>query len=150
MNRQQLHIEEINRKDKKIQFQIRLPKNCHKVKGILTTINPTRMKLLSTQERGSLWLRIPNKRDVFYSDSLHFEHAIEKEWSNVNTQGISENTDWWLGGSKRSFFTLELDQDIRIIEGYYEDFSTEPAVNYQLRIYLEYDLKQSPELRIKN
>lgn len=133
-----IHIESIKKRNQKRHFQIKIPSTTEKVTGVLVTVNPGSMgKITDGIERGWLWLRIPEKRDVFFATTVHFEDHEQKELVKVDQPGISGNDERWFSAEKRDFFKVWVPTQDTIIEGFYVDRSKEQVVNYELRIYLE-------------
>lgn len=149
-----IHIEPIKKVGAKQQFQIRLPWNTKKVVGILTTsdanyqaakgtlINkrPPYGILIPSQKLGDIWLRIPEKRDVFFADTLAFSDHIVNPLIQVESPGIVGDFEWWFEGTKREFFKINIPVESTIIEGFYRDNSLAGIVDYEVKVYLELDI----------
>lgn len=148
MKKYLVHIEEIQQRGAKVQFQIKLPSTSKKVCRLGMTIDPRIVPSLpipsaSPQLVGSAWLRVADKRDVFYADSLYYSDSKVFDYSTIPVTGISAKGDWWFAGTKRSLFSVDVLTENGFIEGYYEDQSFLGAVDYQLKVYLELEMKHS-------
>lgn len=142
-----IHIEEIKKLNAKVQFQIKLPSTAFQVIGILVTLHPinqTQVEVPRGEPRpenmGALWLRIPEKRDVFFADSVRQSNHLLTEYQAIPQQGLSTQAEWWFIGKKHSFFNVTIPVEDTLIECFYKDESTTPDADYQLKIYLELQL----------
>ncbi len=139
MRRILAHIEKIERVSKKIMFQIKLPTNVTEVKGIMVEAN---LKvnfggIPLNKHVGQLTLRIPEKRDVFYSKEVFLSAINQNRFQNIEVQGLSADKTWMTSGTKREFFKIDVPVSRTIIEGFYEDQRLESKQHYQLNIYLQ-------------
>lgn len=150
-----IHTEEIKKQGSKLQFQIKLPSTTKVVKGILITAelldNPNR----SSSQLGSssstnlmkpvigwTWLRIPEKRDVFYAEKVRFSNHLINDFHGVPQIGFSGKPHWWIGGTKRSFFNVTVPMKDTMIEGFYVDRSDTDFTEYKVNIYLELEINE--------
>ncbi|MBL4704294.1 MAG: hypothetical protein JKY54_07220 [Flavobacteriales bacterium] len=162
MKKMIIHSLVVQKKGAKLQFQIKLPSTIKGVKGILLTSNPvddqrgvdlisgTKKLTASTptlsaitrgKEVGWVWLRIPDKRDVFYCDTLRHSDHILNTYHGIDPKGLSEQPQWWFSGTKIEFFKVDVPIYNTMIEGYYEDRSTEAKPYYKVNIYLQLETK---------
>ncbi|MCH2216322.1 MAG: hypothetical protein MK086_14240 [Flavobacteriales bacterium] len=142
MGRILVHKEEIRKEGAKLQFQIKLPRTDKKVTGLLITATEKALTNggdpNNSKYAGWIRLRIPEKRDVFYAELVKFSNPIEELLSRMSRLefGLSENNEWWFGGTKREFFKVDVSIEDTIIEGYYEDHSWNENLLYDLKIYI--------------
>ena len=153
MKRHLIHIEEVKKVGAKLQFQVKLPRTIRKIAGIMVTAIPRieigipsppnegedipPSSIVGESERGWLRLRIPANRDVFYAESVFYpSHAINGYW-DFNEPGITSRTEVWFNGKKQEYFKVDVPLEDTIVEGFYEDRSSDPKVNYQLKVYLK-------------
>ncbi|MCT4583238.1 MAG: hypothetical protein N4A35_17665 [Flavobacteriales bacterium] len=143
MIKQIVHIEEIERNGFKQQFQIKLPSNAKKILAIKITANPfdRTWEGKFESEIGWLWLRLPEKRDVFYAHKI----STYKDNYNLGLPSINElnsfsNSQFQLHGKKEQFQSVTAQLNTNIIEGYYIDRIYSQKRKYQLRIYLKLEL----------
>lgn len=143
-----IHSEEILSLAEKIQFQIKLPLTANCVTGLLATVSPnvegipvegTRFR---PENKGSLWLRIPENRDVFFADDVKEYNHLQKEFHGVILPILTARPEWWLSGWKRDFFSIHVPIQDTIIEGYYVDETAPSVISYVLKIYLELDINE--------
>lgn len=138
-----IHKEVIKKKGAKVQFQIKLPITVTDVTGLLitATVNERQKEDLPTAVSYCGWirLRLPGKRDVFYSELVHFSNHIEELRTKLPEfgLGITAKKEWWFNGTKREFFNINVPIENTLIEGYYEDHSKKSIKAYTLRVYLE-------------
>lgn len=125
-----IHIEEINARSEKIQFQIKLPVTAHCVTGILATVNPNSEGIPVEGEEdphvkntGALWLRIPEHRDVFFADDVKENNHVQR--------------GWWFTSWKHNFLSINVPIEDTIIEGFYVDETPPSIISYLLKIYIE-------------
>lgn len=141
-----IHTEDIKKQGAKVQFQIKLPKATKEVTGILITATPTEIRKEDRPSpihySGWINLRIPDKRDVFYSELVSFSNHIEELKINLPRigLGIGDQNKWWFNGTKREFFKIRVPIENTLIEGYYEDHSTKEIQTYTLRVYLSTEI----------
>lgn len=150
-----IHTVDVTKQGAKIQTQIKLPKTVKRVKRIKATslgvnsltITPypsdpgisAPLYVPTIGQAGWLWLRIPEKRDVFYADTIH--HApLTNPTYEISDAGIDANPTWWFSGTEKAFFRVDVPIEDTLIECYYEDRSTFGPVNYKVNIYLELEL----------
>ncbi|MBL4862069.1 MAG: hypothetical protein JKY09_03510 [Crocinitomicaceae bacterium] len=143
-----IYTEHVKKRGAKLQFQIKLPRTCIKVKGILITIHPwslpkpTKAVRNPSKELGSIWLRIPEKRDVFYTQTCEYPNHIIDNYLGIDRQGLTGNNEWWTIRTKRAFFKIEVPSEDTLIEGFYVDHSTAHSVDYQVKVYLELEINE--------
>ena len=156
MKRHLIHTIEVKKPGAKLQFQIKLPRTVNKITGIQLAIAPkidpnqgttnpphegeippNEQPIIREPERGSLRLRIPERRDVFYSENVHFpSHALNGYW-DFNEPGLVKMNEWWFSGMRQKYYTVDVPIRDTMIEGYYEDHSTDSEVDYVLKIYFK-------------
>lgn len=138
-----IHIEEIKSRQAKIQFQVKLPVTCKCITGLLATISPNTEHIPvegedpRVENAGSLWLRIPECRDVFYAEDVKEYNHLQKEFHTITQPILTTQPQWWFSGWKRDFFTTHVAIEETILEGYYVDETPPAVVSYLLRIYIE-------------
>gem|GEM_PF-2215875 len=145
MKKQIVHIVDVTRNGEKIQFQIKLPLDTKRITALKITAIPQVKKFLRKREEtlpienevGWLWLRIPEKRDVFYAESIKQVLPLHN-LTITNHKPLDDfgNGTYWTQGEKEEFFTINVDVKTNIVEGFYIDRITTGNENYKLRIYL--------------
>lgn len=140
-----IHSEEIVRRNGKIQLQIKLPDTIHKITGVLAVID-TKNTFRNMIPRnginpfqGSIWLRIPEKRDVFYAADVKEYHGEVSPFFRKPEFGFIHSKQSWISGQRPDLFTVDVPLNRTIIEGYYQDESNDQMKGYTLRIYLQTD-----------
>jgi len=150
-----IHTEEILKQGAKLQFQIKMPTTTNMVKGILITATeldkggksafvghvPPTIKMFNPVI-GWTWLRIPEKRDVFYAEKVKFSNPLKQDLQGIPEQGFSGKPQWWIGGTKRSFFNVTVPMEDVMIEGFYVDRSAKNFTDYKIKIYLELEINE--------
>ncbi|MEZ4921873.1 MAG: hypothetical protein R2780_01765 [Crocinitomicaceae bacterium] len=162
MKRHLIHIEAVKKAGAKLQFQIRLPKTICKITGIQVTVVPKVGDILPTPapqegedlppgeqvdtghvERGSLQLRIPEERDVFFSEIVYYPNHSLQGFYDFNQPGLAQKTDWWFTGGRTKYYSTRIPVTDTLIEAFYEDRSVSvnmgDMVNYDLKIYFKLD-----------
>lgn len=140
MKRHLIHTEFIRKAGAKIQFQVRLPRKINQITGIqLSLIRQGAVSPVpvSSSERGSLRLRIPERRDVFYSENTFYPTHSMGGYYDFGEVGIGAKQEWWFKGERVRYYKTDIPLSSTFIEGFYEDQSNEPQVDYQLRIYFK-------------
>lgn len=86
---------------------------------------------------GDVWLRVEDERDVLYTESI-LVNAVPFDYSTfIGTPKPSVgNGEKWFDGAKDEFFTLDVDMENTIIEGFYQDHLMIKG-EYEVTIYLE-------------
>lgn len=127
MIKYQVHIVKVTRSNEKIQFQIRLPRNAKRIVALKVTAQPL-IKLVHkiapdyAVEAGWLWLRIPEKRDVFFADTVKRPLPLHsKTVFNHKTIGDFDGGSYWTQGTKEEFLSIEADLTTNVLEGFYID-----------------------------
>ncbi|MBI3136049.1 MAG: hypothetical protein HYZ14_15335 [Bacteroidetes bacterium] len=140
-----IHTEEITANGSKLQLQIKLPETIEKVTGVFAGI--TRLPGVAGPadpadiNAGSLWLRIPELRDVFYADRVQELNHLLPEEAIQELMGQAMQPEWWFSGTRYTFFDVTVPVEDTLIEGFYEDESSFATVHYRLNIYLNLYLK---------
>ncbi len=149
-----IHQIEIGERNLKSLIQIKLPRNTKKVTGIKVTANAydTNMIIL-TEEIGWLWLKVAEKRDVFFAEIVK-TNLTQNDWYSYDLPfvkdthgkiGLKTNTTYpisfgqgraWIDGTKDEFFSIEVLPENLIIEGYYTNTLTSLRGGYTVNIYL--------------
>ncbi len=151
-----IHTETILLNGTHRQFQIELPSTAKRVTGILASVHPKTEAPLPPfshpvpkpdikgvrTEAGQLQLMIPEKRDTFYCENLTFPNHYELQFIPVTNPGISQNLSWWVSGTKRQFFKVDVPVETTIIEGYYKDEIQGRITDYTVKICLELTINQ--------
>lgn len=142
-----LHIEEIKDTGTKLQFQVKLPVTTKCITGVLATVTPNTEPSGAEGEdprnenAGSLWLRVPEERDVFFADDVKEYNHIQQEFHGIAEPILTLQPDWWFSGWKREFFSITAPIEDTVVEGFYIDETKQTAIStstsYLLRIYLE-------------
>ncbi len=138
-----LHQILIGKSDTKRSFQIRLPNGICKVEGILVSCTIGTIDQLA----GSLWLRIPEQRDVFYNELVHTNPHEQKSMDWKTDSILSLQPEKWFSATKQKFFKIDVPIENTIIEGFYKDESQQDFIKYQVSIYLQLKVnaKHSPK-----
>ena len=149
MKKQIVHIVDVTRNGEKIQFQIKLPLDTKRITALKITAIPQVRKYLKKREEtlpienevGWLWLRIPEKRDVFFAESVKRVLPIHN-LTIINHKPLDDfgNGTYWTQGKKEEFFTINVDVKTNIVEGFYIDRIITGNENYKLRIYLTLEI----------
>tara|TARA_B110001469_G_C9641313_1_gene322636 strand:+ start:2993 stop:3424 length:432 start_codon:yes stop_codon:yes gene_type:complete len=143
MIKQFIHTEIIKENGVKRQFQVKLPRNAKSIVAIRITANPFDATHHSSfeSEVGWIWLRLSERRDVFYADKLSTyknNHNLSlprlKEMNPFNKIGFEHH------GKKEEFETVFAELDTNILEGYYIDRIYSKIKQYKLRIYLKLEI----------
>ena len=143
MIKQWVHIEEIERNGIKQQFQIKLPYNAKRIVAIKITANPfdRTWENKFESEVGWLWLRLPERRDVFYSHKINtYKDNYDLSLPRINEVNPFDDGLFTQHGKKEVFQTVDACLNTNIIEGYYIDRIYSQKSKYQLRIYLKLEL----------
>lgn len=149
MKKQIVHIVDVERNGQKIQFQIKLPLNAEKITALKITAIPQVRKddrkqiesLPIENEVGWLWLRIPEKRDVFYSESVKRILPIYNlTITNHKPLDDFDHGTFWTQGKIEEFFSINVPIKTNIVEGFYIDRITTGNQKYRLRIYLTLEI----------
>lgn len=162
MKRLWVHSEQIKRQGEKIQFQIKLPSNARRLLSLMVSCSfgnsligsnkqklsviapaenvgdfPPAVPLAFQKDAGYLWLRLSEKRDVYYTQIVKQNMPSHKQGLNLVPElGIGQG-EYWINGKNESFFDVSADLNPRIIEGFYVDRSKAKEVDYTLKIYLK-------------
>ncbi|MBL4625139.1 MAG: hypothetical protein JKY42_08380 [Flavobacteriales bacterium] len=88
-------------------------------------------------EVGWLWLRIPEKRDVFYAETVKRVLPTHNQ-TITNHKPLDDfgNGTFWTQGKKEEFYSVNVDVTTNIVEGFYIDRIITGKEKYALRIYL--------------
>lgn len=137
-----IHTEQITKAKEKRQFQIKLPSTICAVRGVLIEARPVHMgKMITATERGWIWLSVPEKRDVFYGETTAFDDHNKPVIGAINQAGLSGESEVWFNGTRKDFFKIDVPLEATLIEAFYVDFSSGRSVHYELKIYLELEVK---------
>jgi hypothetical protein len=122
-----VHIVKVTRSNEKIQFQIKLPRNAKRIVGLKITANPL-IKLIPKiapnyqVEAGWIWLRIPEKRDVFYAESVRRPLPLHSQTILNHTPiGDFDQGSYWTHGTKEEFYSVDASLSTNVVEGFYID-----------------------------
>ena len=139
-----IHQEVIQMENQKQMFQIKLPNDTTAITGVLIVVNETGQipqQLREPFEKGLINLRISNKRDVFFSERVERSNHLITPFVDRAQQGLLEREQWWFSGTQREFFRITIPVNDAIVEGFYEDKSTNVnSIEYTLKIYLELEI----------
>src|SRR5690606_32164254 len=86
------------------------------------------------QEVGSLYLSIPERRNVFYSEIVKVPQQQYDQISFVKALlGVSNygTGTAWVEGKKEEFFSIEIDPESTLIEGFYTNLLSDLNSDYQ-------------------
>lgn len=137
-----IHKVNVTTANEKISFQIRLPRNTNCIKEIAVHCMGSPGSN-TTQDVGSLWLTIPERRDTFYCD------IVRRPFNEMNIQGfapihhIEQVTAFthWTEGTKYKPFSVFVDGSVTLIEGFYTDLTgSNFALSYTVNIYLTVEI----------
>lgn len=98
---------------------------------------------IAEQEMGSLWLRIPERRDVLFSEVVKMptqQYGLTGFNRAMNVLPDFGKGKEWIDGSKESFFSIDIDPTSTIIEGFYSNLLKDLSIGYQINIYLNLEL----------
>ncbi|MBI1836443.1 MAG: hypothetical protein HYR91_04170 [Flavobacteriia bacterium] len=98
---------------------------------------------IAEQEMGSLWLRIPERRDVLFSEVVKMpthQYGLAGFNRAMNVLPDFGKGKEWINGSKESFFSIDIDPTSTIIEGFYSNLLKDLTNGYQINIYLNLEL----------
>ncbi len=97
----------------------------------------------STQDVGSIWLTIPERRGTFYCD------IVRRPFDEMNIQGyapiqqitqVSANTHW-TEGTKYKHFSILVHGFVTLIEGFYTDLTAGAFDEiYTVNVYLTVEI----------
>jgi hypothetical protein len=134
-----IHTLVVDGRGAKLQFQIRLPFQGCAVRSILVAAQANQLDLTAPERRqlGSIWLRLPNSCDVFYANRVDYPNHLAASPLELPCPGIGAGSEFWIKGSKQTAATVQVPIQNTVLEGYYEDQSSEIAPKYVVRIYLE-------------
>lgn len=135
-----VHKETIDKPGKKVVFQIKIPPDVKAITGVMFGV-PLRGEtggLPFNRHSGELRLSIPDKRGVFFSESLRVAGITHWFYSRLGKIGLIESHQWIHMGTKWEFEDMYVPVEQTIIEGYYEDEN--PIIRgafYDVNIYLK-------------
>jgi hypothetical protein len=142
MKKHLVHSFVINRGLEKVQLQIPIPRNTQKVVGLKVTTLGHSPFGTGMNEVGWLWLRIPEMRDVFFAEIV--SNTVQ-EYGRLSFAPIDKitfgNGEGWIDGAKDHFFSITIDTEATLFEGFYTDqlgrfFRTPYTVNIYLTLEL--------------
>ncbi|GAB5419164.1 MAG: hypothetical protein Crog4KO_06720 [Crocinitomicaceae bacterium] len=130
----------------KLQLRIELPSDIKRITGVLPLIN-SRLYTGHTNQpeprqpfEGSLWLRVTDKRDVFYAENVTESFKDIGTIARFPKNGFLNNDLTWTLGQRPTPLSIEVPINQTIIEGYFEDTSNNYMKGYTLEIYLNAEL----------
>jgi hypothetical protein len=142
-----IHSFEVTNPGEKVQLQIRLPRNARRMLSI--TVTATALPphgITDKQEAGWLWLRIPERRDVFFAEIVRqaLQTHDKESFAAIRKPGFGRGRAW-IDGTKHESFSIEIDLESTLIEGYYTDQLKEQlkeqiSGSYTVRIYINLDV----------
>ena len=122
-----VHIIRVKRSGEKIQFQVKIPRNTKRIIALKVTANP-KIKLVKkiapdySEVAGWLWLRIPERRDVFYADLVRRPLPLHSQTiSGLRPIDDFDQGTFWTQGTKEDFFEVDVSVQTNILEGFYID-----------------------------
>ena len=122
-----VHIIKVTRSNEKIQFQIKLPRNAKRIVAIKVTAKPL-IRLVHKiapnypVEAGWLWFRIPEKRDVFYAETVRRPLPLHSQtFLNHRPIGDFDQGSFWTQGKKEEFLSVNAELNSNVLEGFYID-----------------------------
>jgi len=137
-----IHRVNVKTANQKISFQIRLPRNTNCIKEIAIHCMGSAGSI-TTQDVGSIWLTIPERRDTFYCD------IVRRPFNEMNIQGfapihhIEQVTAFthWTEGTKFKPFSVYVHGSVTLIEGFYTDLTASDFdESYTVNIYLTVEI----------
>ncbi|GAB5417612.1 MAG: hypothetical protein Crog4KO_25970 [Crocinitomicaceae bacterium] len=141
-----IHTELVKKRNGKLQLQIKLPNTIEKITGVLAVIDTKNtFRIVPPDDgyqrfKGSLWLRIPEKRDVFYAADVIEYHGQVSSLFRKPQFGFIHSRSSWISGRIPELFSVNVPVETTVIEGYYEDESNDQMNGYTLKIYLQTQL----------
>lgn len=141
-----IHSEIVRKRNGKIQFQIKLPTTIKKITGVRSVIDTrntfrnVRGFVALDQFKGSVSLWIPQARDVFFAGEVLESNGKVSGIFRKPEFGFVHSDAFWISGRRPELLSVEVPVNNTLIEGYYEDASSDQMQGYTLRIYLETEL----------
>jgi hypothetical protein len=136
-----IHAFQITKPSEKVQLQIPIPRNANRIVALKVTasgISPS----VQTSEVGWLWLRIPEKRDVFFAEIVRtpIQDFGRQTYAPINalTFGTGQG---WIDGTAEHDFSIDIEAESTLFEGYYTDqLKGNFRTPYTVKIYLTLEL----------
>lgn len=136
-----IHIEQITKPSEKFPFQIKIPKGAHELRNIHVTaiapVDPLGFDLSANELVGDLTLSVPSERNHFYAESVRICDSLVNRVFSIPPPGLSRYADQWIQGTMTRFFGITVKGEDTLIEGFFE---STVQWNYELKIYLEFDV----------
>jgi len=139
MERFIIHRIQIGTRDQRVLFQIRIPRTTKRVIGIKVTTD-LEVDDYELQHAGSLRLSLPVVREAFYAEVLKANTPMH-DWSGYAGLMPPNFTDgqYWTGGAKESYLSINVPPYQTIIEGYYTN-EFRLTIGYTVSIYLRLEV----------
>lgn len=136
-----IHSEPITKPFEKFPFQVKVPQDARSLTGIHVSVDypfsPTNEDFAQDAQTGDLWLSVPNAPEHFFTQLVRLTDIASNRLQQINAPGISLLSNQWIKKKElNSMFSITIDKDSEIIEGFYESSVT---WNHMLKIYLEFD-----------
>ncbi len=143
-NRDKLAIVQLQN-EKKIAFEKLKIIQANNEKNASKSNSSVRLTMIEVAELevGSMWLRIPERRDVLFSEIVKMpiqQYDLVGFDRAVNILPKFGKGKAWIDGTKESFFSIDIDPTSTIIEGFYSNLLKDINVGYQINIYLNLEL----------
>lgn len=136
-------------------FTVRHPENAECLTGIAITCTRMRQRPfwegLLPDIAGTLALAIPDKGDVFFSESVKAEKEDFRDLTEIRLRLALRATRFGMSGTRMEYANLSIPVTQAVMEGYYEDSAVEggptvildsaPPHLYQVSLYLRYKMK---------
>ena len=140
MRRIVIHRELIDKPQKKVMFQIKIPQNACAITGIMVEagLKGTTGIVPYLAQCGVVTLSVPDKTEVFYSKNVKLEYGTLRPYPSIAQQGLEASNSWVHKGTKWDFESIYVPTNRTILEGFYQDEEpfTRGAI-YEVKIYLQ-------------
>lgn len=136
-----IHAFQITKPSEKVQLQIPIPRNANRIVALKVTasgISPS----VQVSEVGWLWLRIPEKRDVFFAEIVRTPIQDFGRQTFAPISALTFGTgQGWIDGTAEHDFSIDIEAESTLFEGYYTDqLKGNIRSPYTVKIYLTLEL----------
>lgn len=139
----------------KIHFTVRHPENAECLTGLAVTCTRMRQQgfegSLQPDYAGTLALAIPEKGDVFYTETVKAEKPDFRDFAEKKINLPFTTYPFGFSGKRIEYFDTVIPATHALLEGYYEDSAVEGGLIiiggdaslalYKLTLYLRYKMK---------
>jgi hypothetical protein len=137
-----IHTIDISQASQKVLLQIPLPRGTKRVEQIEVSTTGTPTIGSTKEEVGWLWLRIPEKRDVFFAQVVRvpLQQFGKESFAPIPSLSFGIGKAW-IDGGKHEDFSVIVEGDNSPFEGYYTDeLKGDFAGSYTVNIYLKLEV----------